>query len=229
MDLTELERLLIDSLSDFKLDNDEKVLFKSLSESLSDDKLRFAKNKAFDLSRPFIETGGTEAVRTLNWLERVIKALQPETTTEPLQSSAYFSPGEDCRKNIIRLIKQARQSLKICVFTISDNNITDAVLDAHARGIKITVISDNDKANDAGSDIDLLFRHGITVLLDRSPYHMHHKFMLVDDRILLNGSFNWTRSASDSNEENITITTDPVMISLFVEKFTSMQQELGRT
>jgi len=224
MNLQELEDILRRSLQDFKLDQDEKMQLNALSDTLTQDQVGFVKNKAFDLSRPFVEAGGADAVRVHNWLERVVKAIQPIRSGLQLQSAACFSPGHDCRNNIIRLIKNAKKSLSICVFTISDNKITDAILAAHKRGIEVCVISDNDKANDRGSDIYQLREKGLNVILDQSPHHMHHKFMLVDNKVLLNGSFNWTRSATDVNQENILITYEDELVTLFQRRFEKMQQ-----
>ncbi|VAW67570.1 hypothetical protein MNBD_GAMMA09-2281 [hydrothermal vent metagenome] len=224
MTLKDLEKILTESLQDFKLDQSEKIKFKELSETLTDDQVGFIKNRAFDLSRPFVEQGGELAVRVHNWLERVIKAIQPVQSGVQIKSSAYFSPGKDCRNNIIRLIKGAKKTVSICVFTISDNKITQAIMDAHNRGIDVSIISDNDKANDRGSDIYQLMDKGLNVILDDSPYHMHHKFMLVDSRVLLSGSFNWTRSASDVNQENILISYDDDLVSLFNQNFEKLKR-----
>ena len=49
--------------------------------------------------------------------------------------------------------------------------------------------------------------------------HMHHKFAIFDGDLLLNGSFNWTRSASELNEENLIITPDPVLVRAFAGRF----------
>ncbi|MCK4707161.1 MAG: nuclease [Gammaproteobacteria bacterium] len=219
MNNSELEKILVNSLSDLKLDQDESFLFKKLSASLPDDKLNFVRNKAFDLTRSLIESGGKEAFRALNWLERVVKAIQPLEHAVIADSSVCFSPGNDCRNKITSLLKLARKEVNICVFTISDNRITKSILEAHERGVKVTVISDNDKTNDRGSDVDYLASKGVTVLVDDSPYHMHHKFALFDKRILLSGSFNWTRSASEYNEENILVTTEQKLVSAFSDKF----------
>lgn len=222
MNNTELEKILADSLLDFKLDQHEKFQLKKLSTSLRDDQLNFLRNKSFDLVRSHIESGGEEAFRALNWLERVVKAIQPLEHRQIAESYACFSPGSDCRNKITSLIKLAKQQIDICVFTISDNRISSAILQAHERGVKVTIISDNDKSNDRGSDVDYLSNKGIRVLLDDSPYHMHHKFALFDKRLLLNGSFNWTRSASDVNEENILVTREKKLVLAFSEKFESL-------
>ena len=76
------------------------------------------------------------------------------------------------------------------------------------------IISDDDKQFDEGSDIHALREAGVPLRIDDSPFHMHHKFALVDGAWLLNGSFNWTRSASVNNEENLLVTDDAVRSSL---------------
>ncbi len=226
MNLKELEALLKDSLQDFKLDQDEKAVFNALSEKLADDQLRFIRNKAFELSYPSIKAGGDEAIKVLNWLERVVKSIQPQQNNPVIESEACFSPGSNCRNKIINLLKAARQSIDICVFTISDNKITQAILEAHRRGVVVTIISDNDKANDKGSDIQYLLDKGVHVILDQSPYHMHHKFAIFDNRILLNGSFNWTRSATQVNEENIVVSAEQKLVSRFAGQFGKLKEDL---
>ena len=53
--------------------------------------------------------------------------------------------------------------MDVCVFTITDDRISEAIVRAHQRKVAIRVISDNDKAFDPGSDIDRLRRLGVDV------------------------------------------------------------------
>lgn len=227
MHTNQLQKILSDSLTDFKLDQDEKYEFKELSKTIDDEQRRYLRNKAFDLSRPYIEKGGSDGVKVLNWLERVIKAIQVISPVS-IKPSAYFSPGDSCRNKIVSLINNARHKIEICVFTISDNIITQAIIEAHRRGILITIITDNDKANDKGSDVSRLSEEGVTVIYDHSPHHMHHKFAIFDEKQLLNGSFNWTRSASTVNEENILVINDPLLLSKFSQKFSELQTQFTK-
>ena len=84
------------------------------------------------------------------------------------------------------------------------------------------LITDNDKEMDAGSDIGRLRDAGVSVAVDRTSAHMHHKFVLVDRVWLLNGSFNWTRSASENNEENLVASNDPELVTQFERRFDSL-------
>ena len=106
-----------------------------------------------------------------------------------------FSPGSDCKKLILDTIRDATQKLDVCVFTISDDTISDALKAAFDRGLEIRILTDNIKASDEGSDIEYLFNSGIDIRIDRSENHMHHKFMVADGLVTITGSYNWTRSA----------------------------------
>ena len=79
--------------------------------------------------------------------------------------------------------------------------------------------------NDKGSDIAEFVANNIPVKTDNGPEHMHHKFAIFDQRSLLNGSFNWTRSASRGNHENIVIDATPHLVRSFLEIFDSLWDE----
>ena len=136
-----------------------------------------------------------------------------------MENQVFFSPGEDCVNHIIDLINEAYNQLDICVFTISDDRISRAIVDAMKNGVEIRIISDNFKVEDTGSDIEDLSRVGIPVKLDTTDNHMHHKFMIVDNKIVLTGSYNWTRSAALYNQENILSMDDEEVVSKFSNEF----------
>jgi phosphatidylserine/phosphatidylglycerophosphate/cardiolipin synthase-like enzyme len=71
-------------------------------------------------------------------------------------------------------------------------------------------------------------RAGVAVAVDRSPAHMHHKFAVFDRRILLSGSYNWTRGAADSNSENILVTGDPWLVRAYQAEFDGLWQAFAR-
>ena len=70
-------------------------------------------------------------------------------------------------------------------------------------------------------------RAELPVAFDRTPDHMHHKFAVFDNRILVSGSYNWTRSASDRNEENIIVTSDERLVQKFTRRFDALWKEFG--
>jgi len=134
-------------------------------------------------------------------------------------NQAYFSPGPNCRIAIEQAMETALSELLICVFTISDDRLSDAIMAAHRSGLTVRVISDNDKMHDRGSDVERLSQAGVDVRIDCSPEHMHHKFMVIDGHTVMTGSYNWTRSAETRNEENIIAVDDPLLANRFSEEF----------
>jgi phosphatidylserine/phosphatidylglycerophosphate/cardiolipin synthase-like enzyme len=227
-DQNKIELLLVESLKDEKFSQDEKHSLHSLLASLQkqDEMLSFARNKAFDLFRTHHQKHPENFVYGTNWLERVVKTIDNvKSELIPHRSTAYFSPGKSCLSQIVNSISAARKSIDVCVFTISDDRISEALLKAHKSGVDVRIVSDNDKSNDRGSDIYFLAEQGVPIKLDRSSYHMHHKFALFDQRFLINGSFNWTRSATTSNEENITVLYDKHLIDSFSNTFVSLWSE----
>ena len=139
---------------------------------------------------------------------------------------AYFSPGDTCLNAIIASIKSAKSSLKICVFTISDDRITRAILRAHRSGIQVKILTDNEKLYDKGSDIRELKQAGIPVRVDNTANHMHHKFAILDNQTVLTGSYNWTRSAALYNHENLIITNEKTLVTNFCREFDRLWNEL---
>ena len=70
--------------------------------------------------------------------------------------------------------------------------------------------------------IFVFFLSGIEVRCDRTSFYMHHKFAVIDKRILINGSFNWTRSAITGNYENVCITNSDDMVRPYLELFNGL-------
>ena len=223
MDTADLDRLLRDTLADHRVQAGEKKGLADWAARHAPDEAdrALARSRAFDIARG---ASNGETVRVLDWLEEVVKVFcRPAggpAPAPPEPSGAYFSPGSTCIQEVLRQFNLARQSCDVCVFTITDDRITDAILRAHARRVAVRVITDDEKSHDLGSDIDRLRAAGLPCKMDvGNVAHMHHKFALFDARRLMTGSFNWTRSASEQNEENLIVTADPVLVRAFGERF----------
>lgn len=69
------------------------------------------------------------------------------------------------------------------------------------------------------------FTTGIAVRTDNSSFYMHHKFVIIDNTRLLNGSFNWTRQAVTGNQENLLVTSDSQLVCLYKERFAKLWRQ----
>ncbi|MFT3735976.1 MAG: phospholipase D-like domain-containing protein [Rhodocyclaceae bacterium] len=221
--------LLEASIADDRLSDEERrTLTALLAEALPPDEcLRRARNRAFDIVQTRLDAGA-DAGAMLRWLEGVMRAI--DAAREPVaavRNEVFFSPGDECLQTIVSQLRLARQSVDVCVFTISDDRISDELLNAYRRGVSLRIITDDDKAMDEGSDVSRLRDAGIPLLTDQSPAHMHHKFAIIDRRVLLNGSYNWTRSAARHNEENLVLSADSGLLEAFGKHFSALWTRLG--
>ncbi|MDA7978656.1 MAG: phospholipase D-like domain-containing protein [Pirellulales bacterium] len=216
---------LRETLDDHRLSRTERRALSALLSEADPDGARRAEFRAaaFDLARA--ELISPEAISVLDWLEATVKALVPRDGHDAGRNNrpeAYFSPEDECPGRIAGLMQSAQKTVDICVFTITDNRIADAIVAAQRRGIRVRIMTDDGKAGDIGSDVHDLRDAGIAVRMDRSGYHMHHKYAIFDEDRVLTGSYNWTRSAAEHNEENFVVVYDDRLVRQFVRHFESL-------
>jgi len=133
--------------------------------------------------------------------------------------NCQFSHAESGLTRLLGYLNSARSTLDICVFNITLDEISDTVIDIFKRGVKVRVITDDDQQSGQGSDIQRFRDLGIPVKVDHNPAHMHNKFAVIDNRVIITGSFNWTRQAVLQNQENIIIQEVPYLASQFHQRF----------
>lgn len=118
-----------------------------------------------------------------------------------------FSPRGGAQDLIINEINRAQKQILIAVFSFTNMNIARALAEAAHRGVKVYVITDEGQAESRHGRkvIEYLIRHGVKVKIKRGSGGglMHHKYAVIDGKIVLTGSYNWTYSAEKRNDENL--------------------------
>ena len=121
-------------------------------------------------------------------------------------SEALFFPSQENELELIKYLKMADNYCYVCVYTITNDKLARVLYTLKQAGVDVRVISDDETATNDGSDLAKLANAGIPVRIDTDPQaRMHHKFIVIDDDLLLNGSFNWTSTAVNSNYENVVV------------------------
>ncbi len=141
-----------------------------------------------------------------------------------LCSGACF---QDLAGEICRYFNQAQHNIQAAVCWFSHREIFDALLDRLRTGVRVELILEYDTFNirPEGLDFQTFIQKGGCLYAFREPALMHHKFAVVDDRLLLTGSFNWTYN---SNEENLLILHDPALVCGFQETFYHLKDRARR-
>lgn len=132
----------------------------------------------------------------------------------------FFSLDDDPEAVIINAISQAKESIDIAMYYFTDREIAQAVLAAHKRGVKIRIYLDKSQVKGKYSKSRYLLKKGIKdIRISSNNYIMHNKFAIIDDKIVITGSYNWTASASERNDENLLIIHDEDIAKIYTDKF----------
>jgi len=141
---------------------------------------------------------------------------------KPRILETLFFPDDNTGAKLTRLLQyllSAKNTLDVCVYTITDDRISNSLIEAKKRGVFVRIITDDDQSKTLGSDVERMKEHGIEIRMDNSPSNMHNKFAIADHKVVLNGSFNWTRAASTANRENVVISNEKELVDAFENEF----------
>ncbi|MEM1007685.1 MAG: phospholipase D-like domain-containing protein [Myxococcota bacterium] len=227
MALEEIKQFLMQSLEDHKLSKNELAVFKEMLKQSAPNlqQLHLLRHEIFQAAKEKVRHPRDREI--LLWISDLVKGMFQESNVEHIPDEVLFFPDSRSHRRFLEVLSSAIRSMDICVFTITDNRISRTILDAHEQGVQVRIVTDNDKSMDLGSDIEKLMAAGVPVRMDNTDDHMHHKFAILDQKVLINGSFNWTRSASGNNRENMTFCYYPPSIQSFQAEFDSLWLAYG--
>ena len=147
------------------------------------------------------------------------------------QIENYFCP-EDCALEnngglyrIIELIRNAESSVKIASFSFTREELADELLKADIKGINIAILTEARQRNVQNSQYSRLKDFGLNIRIDGNKNNMHHKFIVIDDRIVVTGSPNFSFSGFNRNDENMLIIFNEELALGFTREFDRMFTE----
>lgn len=152
-------------------------------------------------------------------IEKIFKPL-------PLIQETMFFPSKENEKRAARILRKAKKSLDICVFAFTNNVLAKALLDRHREGVKIRIITDDECSNFFGADIWQLALEGVECSMDNHKrFHMHNKFVVIDELVVATGSFNWTSQAVTGNQENLCVIDNEKFVQDYKKEFQRLWDE----
>lgn len=133
---------------------------------------------------------------------------------------AHFTPGTDIAKVIVQELELAKSEVLVQAYNFTDPEIGDALILAKHRGCRVTVIVDRVSPNQKNSQVEPCARQGIAVRVDRKHKIQHNKIIVIDGKVVLTGSYNFTDNAQKFNAENLVIITNaPTTSDRFRDNF----------
>lgn len=148
-----------------------------------------------------------------NWPTAVIAGAQ-RAQAATASVDAAFSPDANALDLVLRVIGTAQRSIRLSAYSFTSAAVTKALLDAKRRGVDVQVVVDEknnvseDRSGKAAAALGALVAAGIPVRTI-STYPIHHdKFIVVDERAVETGSFNYSDAAARRNSENVLVLWD---------------------
>jgi len=133
----------------------------------------------------------------------------------------YFSPKGGCTAAAVKEIDKAKKSIKVQAYSFTSIPIAKALVDAHKRGVDVKVVLDRGQRGEKATVSRSLIDNGIVVLFDEKHAIAHNKIILIDNKVLITGSFNFSKAAEESNAENMLVFDglSPSLESKYSENF----------
>jgi phosphatidylserine/phosphatidylglycerophosphate/cardiolipin synthase-like enzyme len=131
----------------------------------------------------------------------------------------FFSPEDHCDKQLIAIINNAHKNIDIAIYSLTRENIVQAIVSANQRGVKVRVITDYQQALNKNSKDEYLIKNKVAIITDKHPGYMHNKFAVVDNKIVVTGSYNWTNNATNINDENMLVIYSESLSKIYTKRF----------
>ncbi len=138
--------------------------------------------------------------------ERAASTPHPRLTVNGTQIENYFSPGGEVAEHILETLRSARTSIYFMAYSFTRADFAEALIDKARAGVTVQgVVEKRQIQASASAAWNALTEAGLEARLDGNRYNMHSKVFLVDQQIVVTGSYNFTQSAERQNDENVLI------------------------
>jgi len=131
----------------------------------------------------------------------------------------FFSPKGGCTEAVVAEIDRATTSILVQAYSFTSAPIAKALVDAHERGVDVSVILDKSQESEKYSSADFVSHAGIATLIDDRHAIAHNKVMILDGQVVITGSFNFTKAAEESNAENLLVIRDGAIAGLYTQNW----------
>jgi phosphatidylserine/phosphatidylglycerophosphate/cardiolipin synthase-like enzyme len=159
----------------------------------------------------------------------VAETPHPTVTIEGTRVDVYFSPDDGVLAALVPVLESAQESIYFLAYSFTSNQLGDIVRQKAAADVTVAGIMDDEQVrSNQGTEYDPFRQADLDVRIDGINGLMHHKVFIVDEKIVVLGSYNFSQSAEERNDENVMIIYDPIIAQQFFLEFRRVQQQAQR-
>ena len=149
----------------------------------------------------------------------------PTITIDETKIENYFSPDDGAINALAKLLNGAEESIYFLTFSFTSNELGDIIRAKDEAGLKIAGVMDEEQIlSNQGTEFDPFKQARIDVRIDGNAGQMHHKVFIIDEKIAVLGSYNFSQNAEVRNDENIIIVYNPIIAEQFIVEFERVQK-----
>ncbi len=154
----------------------------------------------------------------------------PVITLDGTRIENYFAPEDEVARQILPVLEAAERSIFFMAFAFTRQDFADALLARAADGVNVRgVFETRQIAAGANQAWELLRVGGLAanVRQDGNSYTMHHKVFIIDEAIVITGSYNFSRNANENNDENVLILHSPEIAAAYLAEWERVWDQAG--
>jgi phosphatidylserine/phosphatidylglycerophosphate/cardiolipin synthase-like enzyme len=123
----------------------------------------------------------------------------------PFSATVYHSPKGGCTEAVVAELNRARREILVQAYSFTSKPIAEALIAAKGRGVNVEILLDKSNEQETHTELGHLLEKGMMPHIDAHHAIAHNKIMIVDKKVLITGSFNFTNQAEHENAENLLI------------------------
>ena len=143
----------------------------------------------------------------------------PVVYADGIKIENYFCPEDNCGEKISDVLSSAKESIKFLTFSFTHTSIANEIVMKIHDNVSVKGVFEKRGATTEYSRFKLLDYQGASVRRDNNSAVMHHKLFIIDDSIVITGSFNPSKNADTRNDENILVIYSSDVANRFLEEF----------
>ncbi len=153
----------------------------------------------------------------------------PTIMIDETRIDTYFSPDDGVLSALVPVLASAEESIYFLAYSFTSNQLGELVRQKAAANVTIAGVMDDEQVrSNQGTEFDPFRQANLDVRIDGIDGLMHHKVFIVDEKIVVMGSYNFSQNAEERNDENILIIYDPVIAEQFLFEFQRVYEQAQR-
>jgi len=119
-----------------------------------------------------------------------------------------FTPEQNCAELAIGAIDAAEHEILVSAYVLTNGSgIPAALIRAHDRGVDVRLVADRRAPCDLQEGVDAIASAGIAVWIDARARIPHEKALIIDRRVTIMGSYNFSAGAARNSEDLNVVTS----------------------